>query len=144
MKFTRIFFTCYLAGFGATFLWTFFLLSGLPVCAAGSDPCTTVLGISSKFALIWPAYWAAKFGGGASADAGLPMELIVAAMALIGAILILLRMRDRSREEGEKGGAKKPAPVERAVGLPEASRRNQSSAAASSIFEADPPGGPGS
>ena len=144
MKFSRIFFTGYLVGFGATFLWTFFLLSGLPACAAGSDPCTTVLGISSKFALIWPAYWAAKFGGGASVDAGLPMEVIIAALALIGALLIILRMRDRMQEAREKDGAAVPAPVKRAVGLPEANRRNQSSAAASSIFEADPPGGPGS
>ncbi len=122
MKLTKAVFTFYMSGLAATFVWVFFVLSGVPACAA-DGPCQAILGVSGKFALIWPAYWIAKFAGGQYGGASLPIEPLIPAMAVLGLIMVTLRIRNRRRE-----GAKTAPKFERLsppAGADGANRRDQ-------------------
>jgi hypothetical protein len=54
---------CYAAGVVGTFTWAFLALSGAAACGAGGGSCQSLLGVTSKIALAWPAYWGWKILG---------------------------------------------------------------------------------
>ena len=132
MKLTKAVVTFYMSGLAVTFVWVFFVLSGVPSCAADDGPCQAILGVSGKFALIWPAYWIAKFAGGQYGGASLPIEPLIPAMAVLGLILVALRIRSWRRE-----GAKAAPKFERLsppAGTDEPNRRDQSADPSSRNF----------
>lgn len=53
----------YAAGVVGTFSWAFLALSGAAACGAGSGSCQSLLGVTSRIALAWPAYWGWKILG---------------------------------------------------------------------------------
>ncbi len=112
MNFLKPLFAIYGSGIAGTFGWLFFALSGTAACASGMERCWGVVGMAGQLAIVWPAYWVGRISGNAAVTPMVPVEVVVAALAIVAVLALAQALNSREpKEQGTAAERKSPEPA---------------------------------